>query len=75
MTNLEQIQEALGAAATLLGYVGAVLVLALADLGMTLLVLRWAGKVKELAEPEPPSLTTPADHSPIIVGGALRRFE
>jgi hypothetical protein len=72
---LDQAQEMLGAAAILLGYVAAVLLLALTDVGITLLLLRWTNRIKELAKPEPPSSTLPTDHSPIIVGGALRRFE
>ena len=76
--SIEQVRELLGAAATMLGFVGAVLVLALADVGMTLLLLRWAGKLKDLAQPEPstmaPELPEEAGIA-VVIGGGIRRWQ
>jgi hypothetical protein len=72
--SIEQAQELLGAAAIMLGFVGAVLVLALADVGLTLLLLRWAGKVKDLAQPAPNLPELPPDHNVVVIGGGIRKW-
>lgn len=74
--SIEQAQELLGAAAILLGYVAAVLLLALTDIGLTLLVLRWASKIKDLARTEPSTMTPelPPDHNVVVIGGGIRKW-
>jgi hypothetical protein len=72
--HIEQAQELLSAAAIMLGFVGAVLVLALADVGLTLLLLRWASKIKDLARTEPNLPELPPDHKVVVIGGGIRKW-
>jgi hypothetical protein len=78
MEKLQMIRDALGAVAIVLGFIGAVLLLALVDTGLTLLLIRWAGKVKRLAElPQPgvPLPELPPDHNLTVLGGGVRKWE
>jgi hypothetical protein len=78
MDKLQVVREALGMVAIVLGFAGAVLMLALVDTGLTLLLVRWARKVKRLAElPQPgvPLPQLPPDHRVTVLGGAVRKWE
>jgi hypothetical protein len=80
MEKLEILRDALGAVAIVTAYIGAVLVLALFDVGLTLLLVRWAGKVKKLSrlsQPEAPESNLPElppDHSAVMIGGGLKKW-
>jgi hypothetical protein len=78
MEQLQTIREALGMVALVLGFVGAVLMLALVDVGFTVLLIRWAGKLKKLSEvPQPdvpPVPKLPADHRVTVIGGGIRKW-
>jgi hypothetical protein len=78
MQTLEMIRDVLGAAAMMLGFVGAVLLLALVDTGLTLLLVRWAGKVRRLGrlpQPDVPLPELPPDHKVVVLGGGLRKWD
>jgi hypothetical protein len=78
MQTIAVLQEALKITAILLSFVTAVLLLALADLGMTLLLIRGSkviNKAAELPEPEiAESSQLPSDHR-IVIGGGIVKWE
>jgi hypothetical protein len=78
MEQLEIIRDVLVAVAIALGYLGAVLVLALVDAGFTLLLMR-AARIfrRESALPQPgvPLPQLPDDHRAVVVGGSIRKWE
>jgi hypothetical protein len=76
MDKIEMARDVLGGVAMILGFIGAVLLLALFDVGLTLLLVRWSSKVKQLArlpQPEAPLPQLPDDHRVVVLGGALKK--
>jgi hypothetical protein len=76
MEQLETIRDALGAVVMVLGFVGAVLMLALVDVGFAVLLIRCGRKVKRLTElPQPgvPLPQLPPDHKVVVLGGGVRK--
>jgi uncharacterized membrane protein YciS (DUF1049 family) len=79
MQRLDFLRDVLYAVVVIFGFATAVLTLALVDVGLTLLLVRWSHKVKRLTElPQPESLLPelPADQGTVtILGGGIRKWE
>jgi hypothetical protein len=78
MEQLEMVRDVLGGVAMVLGFIGAVLLLALFDVGLTLLLVRWSSKVKQLtnlAQPEAPLPQLPQDHKVVVLGGGIKKWD
>jgi hypothetical protein len=64
--------------AVLFAFVTAVLVMALADMGITLLLFKWSSKIKKastLPQPKVPLPELPPDHKVVVLGGGVKRWE
>jgi hypothetical protein len=78
MEDLQAIREALLHVAVIFAFVTAVLVMALADVGMTLILMKWSGKIRkasELPQPEVPLPQLPPDHQVVVIGGGVKRWD
>ena len=78
MEDLQVIGEFVRVVAVLFAYVTAVLVMALADVGITVLLLKWSSKIRkasELPQPEVPLPQLPDDHKVVVLGGAVKRWD
>jgi hypothetical protein len=78
MAKLEMLRQVISTAVIVFCYVTAVLLLALVDAGLTLLLIRWGTKVKELSQlpqPDAPLPTLPSDHKVVVLGGGIRKWE
>jgi hypothetical protein len=78
MEQLTILRDVLSAVAIVLGFVGGVLLLALIDVGFTVLLIRWARSVRkahELPQPEVPLPQLPPDHRVTVLGGGVRKWE
>jgi hypothetical protein len=75
MHHLETLRELLGMVALVLGFLGGVLMLALVDVGLTVLLVKWAGTIRrarDLPQPDAPLPSLPDDHRVTVLGGGLR---
>jgi hypothetical protein len=78
MDNLHVLREVVTTVAVLFAYVTAVLVMAIADVGMTVLLLKWSGRIRKASElPQPEVLLPelPPDHKVVVIGGAIRKWD
>ena len=78
MDKIAMVRDLVGGIAIVAAYVTAVLLLALIDVGMTLLLLRWSSKIKgfaQLPQPEVPLPKLPDDHKVVVVGGGIRKWD
>jgi hypothetical protein len=76
MEDLQAIREALLHVAVIFAFVTAVLVMALADVGMTLILMRWSSKIRKSSELPQPSLPElPSDHQVVVLGGGVKRWD
>jgi hypothetical protein len=82
MQRLDFLRDVLYAVLTLFGFATAVLTLALVDVGLTLLLVRWSHKVKHygfLPQPKAPESLLPelpADQGTVtILGGGIRKWD
>jgi hypothetical protein len=78
ITKLEFARQAVGTAAVVFAYVTAVLVMALADVAMTVLLIKWSSKIRkasELPQPKVPLPELPPDHKVVVIGGGVKRWE
>lgn len=78
MAMLQMIRDALGMVAIVLSFVGGVLVLALVDLGMTVLLVRWARTIRrarDLPQPQAPLPQLPDDHKVLVIGGGIKKWD
>jgi hypothetical protein len=78
MRDLHAVREFVTVVAVLFAYLTAVLVMALADVGMTILLMNWSGKIRkasELPQPEVPLPQLPPDHTVVVIGGGIRKWE
>jgi hypothetical protein len=78
MKDLHIIREALLHVAVIFAFVTAVLLMALADVGMTVLLLKWSTKIRkarELDQPQVPLPELPPDHKVIVLGGGIKKWD
>jgi|Tabmets5t2r1_1033131.scaffolds.fasta_scaffold88000_1 hypothetical protein len=78
MEKLQVMRDVVSVVAILFLYVTAILVMALADVGIGYLIVRWSGTIKkasELPQPEAPLPKLPDDHKVVVIGGGLKRWE
>jgi hypothetical protein len=78
MDKLQVVRDVVGTVAIVFCYITAVLVMALADVGMSLLLVKWSGRLKKLShlpQPEAPLPKLPDDQKVVVIGGGLKRWE
>ena len=78
MEDLQVIGEFVRAVAVIIAFVTGILVMALADVGMTVLLLKWSSKIRkasELPQPEVPLPQLPSDHQVVVIGGGIKKWE
>jgi hypothetical protein len=78
MDKIELVRDVVGGVAIVGVYVSAVLLLALLDVGMTLLLIRWSAKIRkasELPQPEVPLPKLPDDHKVVVLGGGIKKWD
>jgi hypothetical protein len=78
MEDLQVLGEFVRAVAAIIAFVTGILVMALADVGMTVLLLKWSSKIRkasELPQPEVALPQLPPDHKVVVIGGGVRKWE
>ena len=75
MEDLQAIREALLHVAVIFAFVTAVLVMALADVGMTLILMRCPPRPEDKRNSRSRPCELPSDHQVVVLGGWAQRWD